>query len=77
MGGDKRPETNLVSNAIVLCGHATSPDGCHRWVENHRAEALALGLLVSRYDNPSDVPVQLRMGLVLLGELGEYIPVVS
>jgi 5-methylcytosine-specific restriction protein A len=77
MGGDKRPETNAVSNAIVLCGHATSPDGCHRWVENHRTDALELGLLVSKYDNPAETPVELRVGRVLLGNFGEYILVAA
>ena len=74
MGGSKRPETNGAANAFLLCGHATSPDGCHRWVENHRTEALELGLLVLQSQNPAEVPVLTRHGLVLLDNLGNYIP---
>jgi 5-methylcytosine-specific restriction protein A len=72
MGGDKRPETNSIASALVLCGSGST--GCHGWIETHRDESLERGLLVSRYDNPAEIPVELRVGRVLLGPFGEYIP---
>lgn len=74
MGGSKQPATNGPANALLLCGHATSPDGCHQWVENHRADALDQGLLVLQSQTPAEIPVQTRHGLVRLDDLGNYIP---
>lgn len=72
MGGDKSPTTNSALNGLNLCGSGTT--GCHGWVETHRAEALDLGLLVSRYANPAEVPVLLAHGWVFLDAFGNYIP---
>jgi len=62
MGGSKDPSTNGAANGIVLCGSGTT--GHHGWVESHRAEALALGLLVSRHGRqcPDEVPVSFDGG---------------
>lgn len=38
-GGTRRPDTNQAHNLILLCGSATSPGGCHLWVESHRTDA--------------------------------------
>lgn len=74
MGGSKRPETNGPANGLLLCGHASTPGGCHQWVETHRAEALDLGLLVLQSHTPTEVPVLTRHGLVLLDNNGNYTP---
>lgn len=58
MGGAARsPYLGLASNGLLLCGSGTT--GCHGWVEAHRDDALALGLLVLRNGalRPEEVPV--------------------
>lgn len=47
MGGSKDPTRNQPPNLILLCGSGT--DGCHGWVEQHRQEAMTLGLIVSAF----------------------------
>jgi 5-methylcytosine-specific restriction protein A len=71
MGGDKRPETSAVSNALLLCGSGTT--GCHGRIESNRNWARDEGLLVRPNDNPAEVPVVLRMGRVLLTDWGGYV----
>lgn len=44
-GGTRRLMT--CANGLILCGHATTPGGCHRWVESHRETATLWGLLIS------------------------------
>lgn len=58
MGGSKAAWASSPANGLVLCGSGTT--GCHGWVESHRDEAYARGLLVYRNsrDVPADVPVQ-------------------
>lgn len=71
MGGTKRGDANGLANLLTLCGSGTT--GCHGWVESHRAEARAAGLLVSLHADPQDVPVQTWRGLLLLDNAGgEY-----
>lgn len=53
-GGTARPEVNQPSNIVGLC----APH--HGWVESHRADAYALGLLVRAGMDPAAVPVLLR-----------------
>lgn len=72
MGGTKDPAARSAANALLLCGTGTT--GCHGWVESHRADALELGLLVRQGHDPHDVPATIRIGRVLLGEHGEYLP---
>lgn len=50
MGGTRHAMD--MANGIVLCGHATSPDGCHHWVESRRAIAEDYGYIVRRGINP-------------------------
>jgi hypothetical protein len=57
MGGTHRPETNLASNLLVLCGSGTT--GCHGYLESHRTEAKDLGFIVPQYEEPKNVPVKL------------------
>lgn len=46
MGSSTAPEINSAPNALTLCGHATTPNGCHRWAETHRTDALEQGYLI-------------------------------
>lgn len=64
----KRPDTNMAANLVLLCGSGAT--GCHGWVHGHVAEARELGLIVSQWATPADVPVQLIHGLVYLDDYG-------
>lgn len=68
-GGTKREDTNLPSNAGLLCGD------CHRWVESHRTDALNEGWLVRQHHTPADIPVQYRGTPVWLDDFGNLTPV--
>lgn len=68
MGGTKRAETNLPANGILLCGSATQ--GCHGWVESHRAEGIANGWIVSQSQEPATVPVMYLAGWYMLDDMG-------
>lgn len=68
MGGSRDPRLNEPSNILLLCGSGT--EGCHGWVESHRAESYDSGLLVRRHDDPSEIPVTLRYGEVFLNDEG-------
>jgi hypothetical protein len=71
-GGSKRPETNLPANLVVLCGHATSPDGCHYWAESNRGDAMAVGLILGQHLDPAASPVLTHRGWLLLDNDGTY-----
>lgn len=51
MGGTRKPWIGLPSNGLLL------HPACHDWVEEHRAVALELGLLVQSGQRPAEVPV--------------------
>lgn len=72
MGGS-RFGANLASNLLVLCGSGTT--GCHGYVESHRSEAMACGWLVSRYQDPADVPAQIGDRCLLLTNQALYVEV--
>lgn len=74
MGGSKLDWVNKPANLVVLCGHATTPGGCHAWVEANRVEALKDGWLVSRIGVliAADVPVvDLEGNTFWLDDLGK------
>lgn len=60
MGGDSRPNTGSVTNALALCRD------CHHWVEMNRSEAREGGFLVRSVHDPAAVPVLYRGCSVLL-----------
>lgn len=62
MGSSRRPETNAAYNLLLLCGSATTPGGCHEFVEKHRTAAEAEGWLVRHGQDPAEVPVTLYAG---------------
>lgn len=70
MGGSKRADTNMPSNILLLCGSGT--EGCHGYVESHRAESLNLGRLLLQGQSPAVVPVDLVYGLVVLDDDGGW-----
>jgi hypothetical protein len=70
MGSSRRPDTNSPANLIALCGSATTPGGCHQWVESHPDEARAEGMRIGQRENPLEVPVKLWYGWVSLDALG-------
>lgn len=45
-GGTRDPLVNGAANLVVLCGHATHPDGCHWLAEHHRTWAVGCGYLI-------------------------------
>lgn len=61
-GGSSVPWINDVTNLLLLCGSATTPEGCHAWVEKHRDYAYAKGWLIrmSSPYTPAEVPVVLE-----------------
>lgn len=60
MGGTSRPEINSPANLLLLCGDATTPGGCHEYVESNRARAYLNGWLVRASADPAEVPVLLE-----------------
>lgn len=73
MGGSKRPDTNSAVNLAALCGSATSPGGCHRWVEANPLAAIDGGWRVPQYEDPALVPIQhWELGAVYLTTDGRY-----
>lgn len=61
MGGTTRPDANAVWVLLLLCGSATTPDGCHTYVETNRTEALANGWLVPQAGEPATVLVHVQV----------------
>ncbi|GAA1909268.1 hypothetical protein GCM10009737_08110 [Nocardioides lentus] len=59
MGGSRAAATNSPANLLLLCGSATSPDGCHLHVEQQRAMALNQGWLLHDGHDPTEVDVLL------------------
>lgn len=68
MGGTKNKMINSAANLLWLCGSGT--EGCHGWVESNRAVSYEQGLLLHRNDDPTEVPVVLHYGTVLLDDEG-------
>lgn len=52
MGGDRRPDTNLPGNLLLLCGSGTT--GCHGLVHARPLEARDEGFIVSRWAVPAE-----------------------
>lgn len=62
MGGTKDPAANSPSNLVLLCGSATTPDGCHTSVEKFRQAAITTGWIVTRTADPAKVPIKSPSG---------------
>jgi 5-methylcytosine-specific restriction endonuclease McrA len=63
------------TNCVVLCGHGTTPNGCHSWVEHHPNDAADVGLHVRPWQTPALIPVFRQGEWVLLDDHGDYLPV--
>lgn len=75
MGGSRRADTNSLCNLMILCGSATTPGGCHAWVESSRDLAEAYGFLLRQSQSPAAEPVRVAVyGWVLLDDRGNYVP---
>ena len=63
MGGSTVEWINDITNLLLLCGSATTPDGCHAWVESHRAESYDAGWLIHQNSPyaPEELPVLVAM----------------
>lgn len=70
MGGSKRPDTNSPANLILVCGHATDPDGCHYRIESNPAWAAERGLRLRQNQTPAECPVLTVDGWRLLNDDG-------
>jgi hypothetical protein len=60
MGGTKDPRINAPANLLVLCGSGTT--GCQGLAERCREMARERGLILSRSQNPDEVPVEVCIG---------------
>lgn len=60
MGGTRRSDVNEPANLMLLCGSGTT--GCHGWIESHRKQALADGVILYDRDIPTDHPYRDRHG---------------
>ena len=58
------PDPHTPENLVTLCGHATSPDGCHQWAHANPKAAYASGWMIHRagVQPPAEVPVVDLMG---------------
>ena len=71
MGGSRDKATASPANGVILCGHATSPDGCHHHVEAEPQWALSRGYRVPQGLDPATVPLwHNAFGWVLLTATG-------
>lgn len=64
-GGEWSP-----SNCVMVCGHGTSADRCHSWIEDNPNEAEDSGWHCRPWDNPADIPVTMSGSLAYLLEDG-------
>lgn len=57
-GGTRGPQAHRLSLLVLLCGTGTT--GCHGWIESNRAEARALGWLISKFEpaDPQTIPLR-------------------
>lgn len=75
MGGANRADANRLSNIVTLCGSATTPGGCHQWVETHRDEAREAGWLLYDRDDPAEVGVLTVDGWRSFGDDGDVLTI--
>lgn len=69
-GGSSRPEIAFgMTNLVSLCR------SCHTFIESHRAEALQAGWLVSKWADPSTVPIKTSRGVIRLTDHGTIITI--
>lgn len=55
MGGSREARLNMPSNLVAICGSGTT--GCHGQIESDRTKSMDEGWLVTRFDEPAEVPL--------------------
>ncbi len=76
MGGTRDPKANSPANLVLLCGSATTPEGCHTAVERFRQAAITTGYIVTRTADPETVPIKLVTGWWFLRPDGTKLPTI-
>lgn len=75
--GERSEQINRPAWLVTLCGQGNT-SGCHRWVDEHRDQAVALGYVIPRNGpdrDAEDVPIRtLHRGWVLLDNEGGVTP---
>ena len=69
MGGDRRPETQSVSNGLWVDAN------CHTEIHANPAASYEHGWLVRQHEDPAAVPVLTASGWALLNPDGSVLPV--
>lgn len=59
-------------NVVRLCGHGTTRDGCHCWVEHNPDDAEVEGFHVRPWNDPATIPILLRGVSTFLTADGGY-----
>lgn len=59
-------------NCVILCGHGTTPRGCHSWAEHHPNDAEREGFHVRPWNDPAEIPILRRGQQVLLDAVGGW-----
>lgn len=70
MGGSRDPKVHGAANLVLICGSATTPNGCHLEVESYRDLARGDGYLLYRNQNPAEAPLLYRGRRALLDNDG-------
>ena len=58
-------------NCVALCGHGTTPNGCHSWVEHNPNDAEWEGFHVRPWQDPAAIAVKYRGLWAFLAEDGK------
>lgn len=72
MGGTSNPAINTLPNLLLLCGSATTPEGCHQEIEVMRSVAYGFGYLLRDGQDPAEQPAVIRSQLRWLTRDGQY-----
>ena len=72
MRSHKFPGLHAADNIIDLCGSGTT--GCHGYVHQHPTESYENGWLVHSYEDPAEVPINIRGLWYLLKKDGTKVP---
>lgn len=77
-GGSSVTWINDITNLLLVCGTATTPDGCHHLIETQKQIAYAAGWVVPMHGThtPAEIPVDLARfpQPMYLTDDGDYAP---
>jgi hypothetical protein len=60
MGGSSSPDRHSPSNVLLVCGHGSTFDGCHRDIELNPSWSFERGYRVRHGYDPAEVAVRLH-----------------